>query len=269
MTSRDIVLAPAPAAGARIPYGDDPQQVGDLRLPVGSGPHPVVVAIHGGFWRATFDLAYMGHLCEALRAAGVATWNVEYRRVGQPGGAWPGTFRDVARAADHLRALESAYNLDLARVVTLGHSAGGHLALWLTARPRISAGDPLYTPSPLPARAAVSLAGVADLREAWRRGLGEGAIAELMGGAPDDYPARYATASPAALLPLGVAQALVHGTADDRVPYDISRDYHARAVALGDDARLVPLPGADHFDPVNPHSPAWRRVMKALLSLLD
>src|SRR5579875_2539599 len=138
MTSRDILFTPAPTADERIFYGDDDEvQFGDLRLPSGPGPHPVVMTIHGGFWRAAFDLQYMGLICNALRGAGIATWNVEYRRVGQPGGGWPGTFRDVARAADHLRALAPRYSLDLARVVALGHSAGGHLALWLAARPRI------------------------------------------------------------------------------------------------------------------------------------
>jgi len=268
MTSRDILLAPAPPADARVAYGAEPQQFGDLRLPLGQELHPVVMAIHGGFWRAGFELVYMGHLCEALRAAGVATWNVEYRRVGEPGGAWPGTFEDIARAADHLRALAPRHDLDLTRVVTLGHSSGGHLALWLAARPRIPAASPLYTPEPLPLRAAVSLAGVVDLREAYRRDLGDGAVRELMGDGPDNYPARYATASPAALLPLGVPQTLVHGTADDRVPYALSHDYHALAIARGDDARLVTLPDADHFTLVTPDTAESATVLDTTLALL-
>ena len=268
MSSRDILSAPAPPADVRVPYGNEPQQFGDLRLPSGPGPRPVVVAIHGGFWRAAFNLEYMGHLCAALREAGAATWNVEYRRVDDPGGGWPGTFQDVAGAADYVRVLAPAYNLDLDRVVTVGHSAGGHLALWLAAHPRIPAHDRLYTPSPLPLRAAVTLAGVVDLREAWRLDLDDGAVRELMGGPPDDYPARYDAASPAALLPLGVPQTLAHGTADDRVPYAISRDYHARAVAHGDDAKLVTLDGADHFTLVNPVTHDGATIIEAVLSLL-
>lgn len=273
MTSRDILSAPAPPADARIAYGDGPQQFGGLRLPTGEAggdarPRPVVMAIHGGFWRAAFNLDYMGHLCAALREAGIATWNVEYRRVGEAGGGWPGTFRDLAQAADHLRALAPRYNIDLGRVVTLGHSAGGHLALWLAARPRIPADDPLYDPAPLTPRAAVALAGVVDLREAWRLDLGDGAVRELMGGAPDEYPARYGAASPAALLPLGVPQGLVHGTADDRVPYALGRDYQARAVAHGDDARLITLEGADHFTLVDPHLREGRTVIETVSSLL-
>jgi len=268
MTSRDILSAPAPLADERVAYDDEPQQFGELRLPAGQGPHPIVMAIHGGFWRAGFDLVYMGHLCEALRAAGVATWNVEYRRVGEPGGAWPGTFEDVARAADHLRALAPRHNLDLTRVVTLGHSAGGHLALWLAARPRIPAYGPLSMSAPLPVRAAVSLAGVVDLCEAYRQDLGDGAVRELMGAGPDDDPARYAAASPAALLPLGVPQALIHGTADDRVPYALSHDYHALAIERGDDARLITLPDADHFTLVTPDTPESATVLNTTLALL-
>jgi acetyl esterase/lipase len=271
MSNRDILVAPAPPADERVVYGDEPQQFGDLRLPhlsKGQRPYPVVLAIHGGFWRAGFDLIYMGHLCEGLRAAGVATWNVEYRRVGEPGGGWPGTFEDVARAADYLRPLAPRYDLDLTRVVTLGHSAGGHLALWLAARPRIPADGLLYTPAPLPVQASVSLAGVVDLREAYRRDLGDGAVRELMGGAPDDYPARYATASPAALLPLGVPQGLVHGTDDDRVPYAFSRDYQALATTHGDDARLITLPDADHFSLVTPDTRESAIVLETTLALL-
>ncbi len=267
MNNRDILFAPAPSPDERVAYGDEPQQFGDLRLPLGQGLHPVVMAIHGGFWRAGFDLVYMGHLCEALRAVGVATWNVEYRRVGEPGGAWPGTFEDIARAADHLRALAPRHGLDLTRVVSLGHSAGGHLALWLAARPRIPADGPLYTSAPLPMKAAVSLAGVVDLHEAYRRDLGDGAVRELM-GSPDDYPARYAVASPAALLPLGVPQALIHGTADDRVPYALSRDYHALATACSDDTRLITLPGADHFTLVTPGTPESAAVLETTRALL-
>src|SRR5579864_1380245 len=171
-TSRERILeTPPPRGGTRLSYGPDPLHYGDLRLPDRAGPHPVIMMIHGGFWRDRFDLEYAGHPCAALTAAGAATWNVEYRRIGNPGGGWPGTLLDVALAADHLRELAADYGLDLDRVVTMGHSAGGHLALWLAARGRIPAGETLYTPDPLPLRAAVALAGVADLRRAWELGL--------------------------------------------------------------------------------------------------
>jgi len=263
----DPMLAP----DARVHYGPDPLQFGDLRLPAGPGPRPVVVTIHGGFWRAAHDLTYLNGLCAALTAAGAATWNIEYRRIGQPGGGWPGTFHDAARAVDHLRALAPEHNLDLGRVVTLGHSAGGHLALWLAARGRIPAGDAVATPdgAPLPLKGAVSLAGVCDLRQGWDLGLGDGAVEALMGGPPAAYPERYATASPAALLPLGVPQTLIHGTDDDRVPVVVSQDYYAHATASGDDASLITLPATGHFEFTVEGSEAWRAIFRTAAPLLE
>ncbi len=133
-SSRDILTRPAPPVDHRLSYGTDEFQFGDLRLPKGAGPHPVAIVIHGGCWMSEYGLSYMGHLSAALTEAGVATWCVEYRRVGNQGGGWPGTFEDVARAADHLRKIAKTYPLDLNQVIAVGHSAGGHLALWLAAR---------------------------------------------------------------------------------------------------------------------------------------
>lgn len=264
-----ILNAPAPRADLRLRYGPDPSHFGDLRLPPGAGPHPIVIVIHGGFWRAAYDLTHSGPLCAALTAAGAVTWNIEYRRLGQPGGGWPGTFLDVAMAADYLRELAPQQRLDLERVVAVGHSAGGHLALWLAARGRIPPGDALYTPAPLPLRAVISLAGVADLRQAWALRLSNGVVETLMGGAPDRCPACYATASPAEMIPLGVPQVLIHGTSDQNVPYAISRDYHAAATNAGDDAQLIMLPDTGHFEVINPLSHAWPTVRKAVLVLLQ
>ncbi len=259
---------PPPPADARIPYGPDPSQFGDLRLPAGAGPHPVVVVIHGGFWRARYDLEHAGHVCAALTAMGTATWSIEYRRLGNPGGGWPGTFHDVAAATDLLRELAPPHNLDLNRVVAVGHSAGGHLALWLAGRHRIPPGDPLHDPSPLPVRAAVSLAGVADLRRAWELRLSRGVVQEFMGGPPDRCPERYAIASPIELLPLGVPQTLIHGTRDENVPLEISERYYTEATLLGDEAKLVALPGAGHFELIDPQSQEWGVVAKEVLELL-
>ncbi len=261
--SREILTRPAPSADRRLRYGPDPLHFGDLRLPAGSGPHPVVVVLHGGFWRAQVDLEYMGHACAALTAAGMATWNVEFRRIGHEGGGWPGTFQDVARATDHLRELASTYALDLARVVSLGHSAGGQLALWLAARPRIRSDDPLHSAAPLPLKAAISLAGVVDLRRAWTLQLSSNVVETFLGGAPHDVPERYASASPVELLPLHVPQVLIHGSDDQNVPYELSERYHAAAIACGDDVRLLTLPGAGHFEVVDPLSREWPVVLEA------
>ncbi|MDQ6739312.1 MAG: alpha/beta hydrolase [Actinomycetota bacterium] len=265
--ARDILSIPPPPAGVRLRYGAGQFQFGDLRLPSSSGPYPVVVSVHGGFWRERFDLEYMGHACAALTDLGVATWNIEYRRIGNPGGGWPGTFHDVAAAADYLRDIAPKYNLDLRRLAAIGHSAGGHLAMWLAARSRLSPDSPLYSPAPI-AAAAISLAGVVDLRAAWEMALSGGVVREFMGGTPDEVPDRYSAASPIELLPLDVRQVLVHGTRDESVPYEISKRYYDAAIAKGDDATLVTLPGAEHFAPVNPDSPEWQVVADAVCGVL-
>jgi acetyl esterase/lipase len=257
----------------RLSYGPLPLHFGELRLPSAPGPHAVAVLIHGGFWRNPYDLSLMHGLAEDLTAHGLATWNIEYRRLGDDGGGWPGTLQDVAQAVDALRQMAGSYHLDLERLVSVGHSAGGQLALWLAARPRLGqrvAGPEralLASEGALPLQGAVSLAGVIDLEAGWRRHLGRDAVSELLGGGPDDVPERYHLASPAALLPLGVPQILIHGTADDRVPVEISRDYAARACAVGDQLTLVELSGVDHFALIDPHSSAWQTTRELVLSL--
>jgi len=237
-----------------IAYGDHPDEVANLHLPAGDeGPWPCVVLLHGGFWRTGWDRTLMTPLAIDLARRGIAAWNVEYRRVGQAGGGWPGTFEDVAASIDHLAGVT---DIDAGRVVTCGHSAGGQLALWLAARHRLPAGAPGGAPRLRPS-AAVSLAGVCDLERGWSDDLGRGAVAGLL-GTPRDAPERYGVASPAALAPLGVPQLLVHGTADNVVPMAQSRDY----AALDPDAELVALDGADHFDVVDVSHEAWAVVVR-------
>ena len=254
----------------RIRYGSDAQNFGDLRVPPAPGPHPVVVVIHGGFWRALYDLEYIEPVCDALTDAGAATWNVEYRRLGNPGGGYPGTFHDVARAVDYVREFAPTYELDLSRVVTLGHSAGGHLAFWVATRHRIPSDNPILPRHsvPLALCAAISLAGVVDLRASWKYHLSNQVVEEFIGGTPQELAERYAVASPKELLPLGIPQALVHGTEDENVPFEISRAYHAAAVARGDDVRLVTLPGAGHFECVDPRSREWLSVLDQARALI-
>ena len=259
-----VWAARATGAPIRIPYGSERQQFGELRLPPGPGPHPVAVVIHGGFWKAAYALDLMDSLSSAITAAGLATWNIEYRRVGEPGGGWPGTFRDVSAATNHLRVVARDHPIDLTRVATIGHSAGGHLALWLAARPRIWKTDPLFEADPLRVGSAVSLAGVPDLARAFREKVGGGAVGALMGGGPGEKAERYLACSPAELLPLGVAQTLVHAEGDKIVPFDLSYAYAGRAKAAGDNARLVRVPGG-HFEIINPATPAGRQSVAALL----
>lgn len=248
-----------PLADARIAYGDAPQQFGDLRIPKGMAAGaraPVAMVIHGGYWRSSYGLEHIGHACAALTRAGVATWNIEYRRIGDAGGGWPGTGDDVLRGAEALPMLAQSYPLDLARVVVVGHSAGGQLALWLAAQHKIGL------------RGVVSLAGVADLRRAWDLRLSRGAVAELLGGTPETQAERYHEASPMELLPIGVPERLLHGVKDDVVPVDMSRRFQGAAVAAGDDSRLTEIPDAGHFDLIDPRTHAWTRVEAAVMDLL-
>ncbi len=265
-SSRDILTRAASPADHRLSYGQNEFQFGELRLPKGAGPHPVAIVIHGGCWMSQYGLSYMGHLSAALAEAGVATWSVEYRRVGNQGGGWPGTFEDVSRAADHLRTIAKTYPLDLNRVIAVGHSAGGHLALWLAARKMLPKDSPVYSPDPLPLRGIVSLAGVTDLRRAGT--ACDANIPQLMGGSATDKTAIYDQASPIELLPLGIPSAIVQGDSDSIIPLAMAKDYADAAKKKGDDAKLVVIEKAGHFEVVDPKSFAWEAVRDEALALL-
>jgi acetyl esterase/lipase len=254
--SPSILDLPSPPADARIRYGTAPQQFGDLRLPPGAPPYPVVIVIHGGFWRAAYGLEHIGHLCAALARAGAATWSLEYRRMGDPGGGWPAAGQDAALGAAYVTTLARRYPLDLQRRVAVGHSAGGHLALWLAAQHQVAL------------RGVVSLAGVADLGRAWELDLSRGAVGELLGGSPQQAAERYRQADPMEWLPLRVPQRLLHGARDDTVPVEISRRYAAAAAAAGDDVRLIELPDAGHFELIDPRAGEWPVVQAAVMELL-
>jgi acetyl esterase/lipase len=236
-------------------------QVGELFVPGDGGPHPVVIVIHGGYWRARYDRSLMTGLCEDLAAHGLAAWNLEYRRVGN-GGGWPETFLDVAAAVDLLADLEAP--LDLDRVGAVGHSAGGHLALWAAARTRLPAGAPGAEPRVVP-RAVVSQAGVADLRLAARLPPSDEPTRALLGGATDVH----ALASPREIVPLGVEQLVLHGERDDTVSIEISRSYVDAARAAGDPCELRVLPGTGHFEHIDASTPEWRLAREWLAQRLS
>lgn len=268
MSSDYLFLTDPAPADQRLAYGDDPLQFGDLRVPDGGGPSPLVIAIHGGYWRNAYDLVHLGHLCAALTAQGMATFNLEYRRVGDEGGAWPGTFQDVAAGARWIVVHAADYDLDPERVVVIGHSAGGHLASWIGSLASIPDGS-LIAAEPVPLRGVVSLAGLLDLEEAWNRHLSNDAVVELLGGTPAEVPERYAAASPLALLPVTTPHVLLHGDDDDLVPLAISESYQAQAMATGSPSELYVLPGMDHFDVIDSQSPAWSTVLTAVRTLLE
>lgn len=255
----------------RIEYSrEDPLQFGDLIVPPGKGPFPLAVVIHGGCWRAeTATLDSTSPLASALANAGVATWNVEYRRVGDEGGGWPGTFRDVAAAVDFAKSLAKTHHIDLARVVVVGHSAGAHLALWAASRAKLDAKSALWVKSPLALRGVVAIAGPGDLRPLGLRGsiCGAGTIETLLGGTVESVPEHYAQASPAALLPLGVRQFLIAGSNDRVVPPRLVAQYEEAARKAGDSVALDLVEGANHMELIVPSASAWPVVRKRVLEL--
>lgn len=270
---RLLTVAPPPA-DVRIPYGDGPCHFGDLRLPKGPGPHPVIAAYHGGWWRSEFDLVHFGHLASDLTARGYATWNVEFRRVGHEGGGWPGTFQDIVRGLEVLASLAPQYGLDLNRVLLFGHSAGAHLALWLGSRHGLPPEHPLRGTMNVRWRGVVALAGIIDLKKAHAirigagRPRGDGALERFVGGPPDQVPDRYIHGCPRGLLPSRTRVVIVHGDADDVVPISISQSYYSAAREAGDDVRLEVLPDTGHFELIDPQSQAWKTVTRAIDELM-
>jgi acetyl esterase/lipase len=268
MTAADLAGLPQPPPDHRIAYGAEPLQFGELRLPEGPGPHPVAILVHGGCWLAAYDLAHVSALAEELAEAGVATWSVEYRRVGDEGGGWPGTFADLGAAADFVRRLALEHPLDTGRAVAVGHSAGGHLALWLAGRAGLAAGDELRGEAPLALRGVVALAGITDLAAyAAPKGCGA-AVPGLLGGPPGEHPERLRRSSPIAMLPLGVPAVLVTAEHDPIVSAAQAGSFAAAAAAAGDRVELREVPGAGHFELVDPAHPAFAVLRAAVLELL-
>src|SRR5580692_9009943 len=249
-SSEDILNLAAPRADRRITYGNDENQFIDLRLPKGKNPHRLVVAIHGGFWRAKYDLGYAGHLCAALTAKGIGTANLEYRRVGNAGGGWPGTFSDVRAAYQFLTQNAGKYGFDPRRVVVIGHSAGAQLGLCLAAH---EAG----------VGAVVSLAGVVDLQRTYSLHLSNDAVVEFLGGTPTEVADHYREADPMKLSVVA-RQWMVHGAEDDVVPPAFSRDYVGAKQKAKEDAPLVEIAGAGHFEVVDPRAAAWKDVERVV-----
>jgi acetyl esterase/lipase len=273
ITPAQVNALPSRPADARLSYGPDALHFGDLRLPRGTGPHPVAVVLHGGCWVTGFaDLQNTAALSDALREAGVATWNLEYRRADYPGGGWPGTFLDVAAGLDDLRRLAGDFRLDLERVCAIGHSAGGHLALWSAARPRLPVDSPLWTENPLPIRGVVALGAPGDLRRFIRRAVSvcDGpVVTRLMGGSPEEVPERYRQGSPSELLPIGAKQIFVTGAYDWVVPPEEAEAYVSVARERGDCVEHILVPDVGHHEYNVPGSSAWSTVRNAVFSALS
>jgi acetyl esterase/lipase len=250
-----LTLAPPPA-DLRLPYGPDSRQFGDLRFAQGNAQGAIIMNIHGGFWRNSYDLAHAGHFCAALSAAGFATWNIEYRRVGDEGGGWPGSLEDVRQAWHFIPQLAGTYELPTKDAILIGHSAGAHLALCLAAYERS-------------VRRVVSLAGIVDLQGAWELHLSGNAAGQFLGGSPEEIPHHYASADPVNLPIPQAEQWIIHGTQDNVVPVDFGRFYGERKRNRGEDVALLEISKADHFDLIDPRSAAWPTVESAILRLLS
>lgn len=256
--SDDILNLPPPPADQRVAYGSDANQFFDLRLPAAKQKNssPLVINIHGGFWRAKYGLAHAGHLCAALTAQGLVTANLEYRRVGNEGGGWPGTFADIRSAYQFLLQTAGKYSLDTSRVLVMGHSAGGQLALCLAAdEPSVSR--------------TISLAGVVDLRHAYELHVSNDAVVEFLRGKPSEVPDHYREADPMQLSIPKARQWLIHGSADDTVPPPFSRDYviAKQKRTPTENVHLLEIAGADHLDLIDPRSAAWKQVEHTVLQL--
>jgi acetyl esterase/lipase len=273
----ELATAEVPPPNVRMAYGLQPFQVGELRVPTMKGRYPVAILVHGGCWMSKLGnmderaVAWdnMRPLAVALNEAGIATWNIEYRRLGNPGGGWPGTFQDVALGADFLRELAQNTPIDLKRVIAIGHSSGGHLAAWLAARPRLPKSSELYSANPLPLAGVVNLDGPMDLKAALPQEksiCGSPVITNLLGGSPDEQPGRYREASPAELMPLGVPVEFFAG----RMFAPQVAGYQAAIERTGDkSARVTALPTAGHFQFIDPLSEVWPQVLNAVRRLLS
>ncbi|WP_442600777.1 alpha/beta hydrolase family protein [Paenibacillus sp. KN14-4R] len=271
-------LGKLPREVIRIQYGDNENQFGDLRLPQGEGPFPVAIVIHGGFWKAKYNLDHINPLADALTNQGIATWNIEYRRVGHEGGGWPGTFLDCSLASDYVRTLAETYPLDLNRVATIGHSAGGHLAIWLAARNNLPVDSVLRAAiEPLQLKGAISLAGVCDLALMQEVHHLEDVISDtnnnptrdLMNGTPDGQMTRYAEGSPIELLPIGVPLLIIHGALDINVPIGISDHFLQAAQAAGDSVTYITFPRGDHYKLIDPKTDEGLLVVESTVILLQ
>ena len=272
MSLQDYLALTGPQPDRHIAYGPAPSQFVELFQPEGKGPFPVVVLIHGGCWTVEFGgITQMRNMAGALKAQGIAVWNVEYRRHDEAGGGYPGTYEDIATAVDRLKGEAAAHRLDLRRIVAVGHSAGGHLAQWAASRHRLPAWSPAFAPAPLPLPTVISLGGLADLRHQATliQSSCERSTTQLAGTPTAARPDVFADTSPAEMFPSAIRTILIHGEHDVVSPPSTGTAYAALARAAGDPAEVIVLPGASHYDEVAATSPAWAIVGREIRRALD
>ena len=253
----------------KISYGADPNQFGELRIPEGDSLFPVIMIIHGGCWQSAYNETLMDDMADDLTARGYATWNLEYRRVGNEGGGWPGTFLDIAAGLGTLREIAREYPLNLTKILVTGHSAGGHLALWLGTQQQLPESSEIKREGLPQIKGIVSLAGITDLESYLAPGGCGASVRGLIGGDPEEYPLRYAQGSPSTYVPLGIPQILVNGENDGIVPVSHILPYYEASVSANEHIDLVTIPGAGHFEVITPGSIAWEPIVAAFNGLLN
>ena len=272
MTLADYMALSGPAPSEKIAYGSAPSQFAELFRPAGKGPFPVVVLVHGGCWTVKYGgIVQMRNVAGALAARGIAVWNVEYRRVDEEGGGYPGTYLDINAALDTLAAVAPRHQLDTGRIVAMGHSAGGQLVQWIAGRSNISASSPLFQAKLLPVRNIISLGGLADLRheqDLIQNSCGR-SIEQLAGLPSATRPDVFSDTNAAELMPNGSRTVLITGALDTVSPPRASYAFAARAQAAGDQAQVIILPNASHYDEVAASSPAWELILPAIERALN
>ncbi len=259
-------------ADHRMPYGEGEEQYGELWLPEGAGLHPLVIMVHGGCWQASIPGTILQDQLNAdLRQRGFAVWNITYPRVGHETGTYPGTFTSVAMAVDHVRALAETYPIDLDRSVIMGHSAGGHLALWAGARTQLpDGGESLASQDPFLPGGVITLAGINDLQRYNAEGpgrCGEPATVNTLIRADARTGDPFADTSPAAMLPLGIEQVIISAELDPIVPASLGQAYAQDAITAGDTVREITLDDAGHFELIDPTAPAWAVILAEIARL--
>ena len=272
LTWPDLLGRSRPAPDATIAYGADPLQKADVWIPAGKGPFPTVLMVHGGCWTTRIaDRTLMAWIADDLRQEGIAVWNIEYRGVDRPGGGYPGTFLDAAMASDALAANAARFHLDTRHIIAVGHSAGGHLALWLAARPKLPEDSALRTAHPLPIAHVISLGGLPDLEATAAspdNGCGTEVVGRLVGSPTPTRPDVFRDTSVPRLLPIGVPQELVNGDEDQVVPIRLGAGYQAQAEKAGDKAALHIVGATGHVELIAPESAAWAKAKRLIRAAL-
>lgn len=268
LSASDILSWDYPTADFRISYGEDPLQFGDLRIPHSVNFPPVAIIIHGGCYLSKYDIKHIGIFAQKVTELGIATWTVEYRRVGDIGGSWPGTFQDIINGTNYLNSIAEEYSLDLNNVIVIGHSSGGHLALWLGSNEAKSPDNLLNVRNLIKLKGILALAASTDLQRRYIDGDCDKVIEKLIGGKPSDVPERYLQTSPIEMEPINIPQILIVGTKDREARIEENDEYFNDHKKVIDDIKLIKAKESGHFELIDPTSSVWKIIEESIISLI-